>query len=406
MGEYSKLNIMRYIIVTFLLLFSIDSNAQNSKFEEIQLVNSNNYRNELKLSDIAKRVTYVPLETKDNCLIGNHYWVTVSKEYIFVFMSGEILQFSSNGKFIRQINKVGQGPGEIFVRCFTIDEENQLIYAYHNYTHDIYVYNIDGKYLKTIRDPFKNEASVNGELHLMSIYKNNLMFPLGNDSGECPYKYIVINTEGEIIHKEINYNKYSIKKSRQIISIPDVNSSPFVIDDFSCLLKQEFNDTIFSINPDYSNTPKYVIKLEKQLTLEEDQKLSASVIDISDISGKNVIYGVTDSETYYYFYHNKIGIKNRFFSQYNKQTKQLLDNVNFEIVNDWDGGMDIKFEYKHQNPSVMCVPFWPSEMHEKLTNSHFSKSQAKYPEQKEELKKLLKNVKEEDNPVLMMIHLK
>ena len=321
-------------------------------------------------------------------------------------MGGVILQFSSNGKFIRQINKVGQGPGEIHVRCSTIDEDKQLIYTYNHYTHDIYVFNTDGKYIRTIKNPLKNDATITNEISIMSLHNGNLLFPLTNNHGLCPYKYVVLNTNGEIIHKEFNYIKFSTKKRVLMISIPDNNSSPFMIDGLSCLLKKQFNDTIFVINPDFSCTPKYVIKLEKLYTLEDRQKLASSEFDISEISDKNNLYGVTQNETYFYFFHNKVDYSNHFFSRYNKQTKQLLDNVNYEIVNDWDGGMDIKFEYKHQNPSVMCVPLWPFEMHEKLTNSHFSNSQARYPEQKEALKKLLKNLKEDDNPVLMMILLK
>ena len=56
--------------------------------------------------------------------------------------------------------------------------------------------------------------------------------------------------------------------------------------------------------------------------------------------------------------------------------------------------------------SVICIPLQPFEMKEKLTNSHFSKAQSKYPEQKETLKSLVNGLEDDDNPVLMMIHLK
>ena len=116
--------------IIFFLLFASNACcfAQNNKPEVIQLVNSNRYAHELKLSDIAKQVTYIPLETKDNCLIGNQYRVSFSNEFIFVNNGGVLLQFTPKGKFIRQINKIGQGPGEGLARCFAVDEKSRLIY--------------------------------------------------------------------------------------------------------------------------------------------------------------------------------------------------------------------------------------------------------------------------------------
>ncbi|MDR2384379.1 MAG: hypothetical protein LBD80_01765 [Tannerella sp.] len=45
-------------------------------------------------------------------------------------------------------------------------------------------------------------------------------------------------------------------------------------------------------------------------------------------------------------------------------------------------------------------------MQKKLTDSHFAKATAKFPEKKKALQTLVKSLLEDDNPVLMVIKLK
>ena len=398
---------MKQIIYIFVLISSICCYAQNNEPETIQLASSSRYAHELKISDIATQVRYVPLETKDNCLIGNWFQVFFSEEFIFVQSSGVIFQFTPKGKFVRQINKNGQGPGEGYARSFAVDEKNRLIYIYHNFSLDVLVFSMEGKYIKTIRNPFANEQVEHGAMTI-SFYNGNLLFPFTNDSGRDLYKYAVVGATGKVIHKESNYTKYLLKERILERSLSLI--SPFFFNNSSCFFKQKYNDTIFSINPDYSCTPKYILKLDKQITLEESLKTGAYVIQYSDLSGKNIVYGVAESETYLDIYHTQSphdkDNRKHFFSRYNKKSKQLLHNVNQLIVNDWDGGMDIEVGFSKQCGYVMCIPVQPFEMKEKLTSSHFSKAQSKHPEQENALKTLVNNLKEDDNPVLMFIHLK
>ena len=385
---------------------SICCHAQNNKPEIIQLVNSSSYGHELKLSDIAKQITYIPLETKDNCLIGNRYDVYLSKEFIFVNSGGIIFQFTSKGKFIRQVNVNGQGPGEGSAYSMTIDEDSQMIYIRLLNSRGILVFNTEGKYIRTITEPFRKGPYGST---IISFYKGHLLFPFTNDDGQNPYKYAIVDTKGEVIHSEVNYEKVFVKMNIMILIMNKIPQ--FHFNNLSCFFKQEYNDTIFRIKDDFRGVPEYILKLDKQLTREDVMKSYAtSPPRTNEISGKNEILGVAASDTYLDIYHTYRAYdkdnKKRFFSRYNKQTRQLLQNVNLQIVNDWDGGMDVKMEYGYQQGSVFCFPIQPFEMKEVLTNTHFSKAQAKFPEQKEALKTLVNNLIEDDNPVLMLIHLK
>jgi hypothetical protein len=93
-------------------------------------------------------------------------------------------------------------------------------------------------------------------------------------------------------------------------------------------------------------------------------------------------------------------------SIYDKQKKELKENINPEIVNDFDGGTAIKLSDERQNEDSFCVMLQPFKMKETLTSAHFAKAEAKYPEKKAALKSLVNRLEEDDNPVLMIIKLK
>jgi hypothetical protein len=75
-------------------------------------------------------------------------------------------------------------------------------------------------------------------------------------------------------------------------------------------------------------------------------KARACVIQYSELSDKSQILTVKDSEKYLYIHHTYSPYdkdnRRKFFSLYDKQTRQLTANIKTVIQNDWDGGMDIE----------------------------------------------------------------
>lgn len=95
------------------------------KFDPRNLV-----ENEIKLSEIAYEISYIPL---DNIYplgpIHNNFIFLENSIYFTVSYTG-ILEFSRNGKFIRKIGNIGRGPGEYSSYIhFGVDEEKGLIYV-------------------------------------------------------------------------------------------------------------------------------------------------------------------------------------------------------------------------------------------------------------------------------------
>jgi hypothetical protein len=158
---------MKNYFLIVLVCLSSYCPGQGNQLEVIELSNSHRFENEFKLSDIAEDVEYVPLETNDKCLIGRVSNAVLTEEYIFY---GNF-QFDRKGKFIRQVHKTGQGPGEDFIRCTGYDKKNRLIYMYGNYPpYKILVYDFNGKLVKTINNPLKDEPfDSEGQLFLFEV---------------------------------------------------------------------------------------------------------------------------------------------------------------------------------------------------------------------------------------------
>lgn len=108
---------------------------------------------ELLLTDLGEKFTYVPLETTDESLVKleSQSGLTVTEEYIFVGESGRpFLCFDrSTGKFLRNIGRVGQGPREYSVSTAAqVDAEAKRIYF--GITASQYqCYDYDGNFLHT-----------------------------------------------------------------------------------------------------------------------------------------------------------------------------------------------------------------------------------------------------------------
>jgi hypothetical protein len=103
-----------------------------------------------KISGMLKNVRFVPLETTENSLIGRTIGKIkkINSRYYVASDRKELLEFDSNGSYIKTIGRVGQGPGE-FVELEdydVFDNGNTVILDYKK----LILYDKEGKYLQSI----------------------------------------------------------------------------------------------------------------------------------------------------------------------------------------------------------------------------------------------------------------
>jgi hypothetical protein len=393
---------MKILVSVFFVYFNVSLLAQNGVLININA--AKDYQHKLNLSDFAESVEYIPLETTDKSLIGRYTTgCRVTKDYIFVSNSGGLLQFRRNGEFVRQVNQVGQGPGECFARFVAFDEKNQRIYMYNNYTYYIMVYGFDGKFKHKFNDPMLEDSDINP--CTMDCDKNgNLFLSFDNSGGDMLYKYVVIDSVGNIIHKEPNYEIYKTTDRVVDFSMP---FSPFFSYKGS-LFYYSSSDTVFRVNQNYKCEPHYIIKIPNKMTLKDNVKSSTAKATYDDIRGKSIIGNMSENDRYVFIRHSIIerdkDKKRNYISLYDKKERKLTANISAELLNDIDGG--INFSPISQNEDCMYTFIWPFEMKEQLTSAHFSKSKALYPEKQKALKTMVDKLLEDDNIVIMLIKLK
>ncbi len=111
-----------------------------------------------KLSELAKSVRIVPLETNSSCIMGSTEKIFVGKDHILISTRGgskdELIVFSKEGKFLNKIGSVGKGPGEYTdIRQFSAFEDSLVVYISPMMSRKVTKYSFDGSFLKEIPNP-------------------------------------------------------------------------------------------------------------------------------------------------------------------------------------------------------------------------------------------------------------
>lgn len=137
------------------LLFFI-SCSQNNDIKNLYTNESTsiiNIQEDLKqishLDSVFNDVTFLPLETKEECLISRISTLKISDSLIFINDNRRrLLIFGKDGKFKIQIGQSGEGPGEFLdLKDFIINKDNIEILDFKK----IETYNFEGKHLSTKR---------------------------------------------------------------------------------------------------------------------------------------------------------------------------------------------------------------------------------------------------------------
>ena len=97
---------------------------------------------------VEDSVLIVPLETKDDCLIGEITYLIYQDHKIYIAdnLSKAVYVFDEKGKLLSTLRKVGEGPKEyLAISAFTVHDSQLLIYD--NMKRKIFFYQEDGNFL-------------------------------------------------------------------------------------------------------------------------------------------------------------------------------------------------------------------------------------------------------------------
>lgn len=98
---------------------------------------------------VEDSVLIIPLETKDECLIGEVTKLIYQNDLIYIAdnMSKSVFVFDLSGKLVSKIHAVGNGPGEyVNITCFTVHGTDMIIYDH--YISRLFFYNASGEFIR------------------------------------------------------------------------------------------------------------------------------------------------------------------------------------------------------------------------------------------------------------------
>lgn len=350
---------------------------------------------EVKLSDIASSVEYVRLETTDEGLV--HYLMPnmmhrTSKYFIFGDRKN-VMQFTIDGKFVRNIGRQGKGPGEYnYIRQVDVDEKAGKVYVLSS-GRRFNVYDLEtGKFLQSGALTNKNPDT------FLMLNDSTMVGYQQNSNGQEQIMAYISTLSGNIQKEYSRHQLFEIKSRTSYMygGLHDFNLQRY---DGTINLKEYENDTVYSVTPDgmkkryIFDTGKYGIKLEHTYhALDGDDeafnRLSAGYIRYSVLETKNYLF------LPYIYWAGKGKNKPR-TAIYDKRTGEcykIKDNI---FKDDITNGLYLYFPHCALDEKTLIISFEADQI---FQIAEGNPELLKHPQ--------LQGLQEGDNPVLMIVKLK
>jgi len=257
----------------------VDKGADNNKVIDIE--KSIGKTAVVKLSEVAKSIDYIPLETNDSVLISYISRIICENDKIYVTDNSDKLYiFDLSGKYLNTLFRKGRGPGEyINLRNFKVDEKSGNILVL-DYTGDISIYDTNLNFVKKIKSPVKDVNFYTFETIGDSLFAAANFIVADN----TPCNMIFFNDSSELI------NSYKFRPIDFISNGEDVplRMNHPVLSKFGDEIRffSVKSDTIFSINRGGEARIAYTIKQGKykepeRVTFEDFSSQNSPFISIS-----------------------------------------------------------------------------------------------------------------------------
>jgi hypothetical protein len=389
------------IIIISFLLFNSCSNKSKNMNELFVFDPENLAENKISLIDISDEIIYIIIDTIID--IGSVYSYRVIDDYIYLSVKDVgILLYDRNGKFIRKIGNPGRGPGEYYYFMdFDVDPKSRLVYVLDQ--RSIKIYDPDGDFINSIS--LKEHSAF--FFDNINYYNDNLIISDYNNHGTSENSWLVFDTNGTLINKKGNY----IPPFKS--TLPSGGGNYLFNDNLHYW--NLYCDTIFSIWPDMSYTASFIIKPGEFRWPKSTIKVSPTESFRSYLLNYLNINLILETRQFIFL---RYTYKQIYITLIDKTTKKsyitYLDNpegsreLRGGILNNIDGGVFFKPEgYLYDKGCEYLTELLsPYIIIKHIGSSDFKNSSPKYPEKKEEFKKLANSLKETDNPVLVMVRLK
>ena len=382
-----KVNAISVIILFVMAGCGGQRQSGDDDFITVDVTKTNYPKKELILQDFMD-VEYIVLETK-NDFINQGFVQDIGKEIILVRNyndDGDIFIYDRYGKALRKVNRKGQGSEEYLnILGITLDEDNNEMFVNDHYTRRILVYDLYGKFKRS----FKQKER--GESFYVNIFNYNNDNLICYDAYDEEIAFVLISKQDGSITKEIKI-PFTEKKllEQQLIdeeNIFTVGPGPYrtIIPYYNgnWILSENSSDTIYTFLPDYSLRP-FIVRTPPIQSMDPEIFLNLRLLS-------DRYYFMETIKNVYDFNTNN-GFP-RTFMVYDKQEEALF---NYTVYND-DFSPPKEIYMSMTKPVNHEIDSWyPLEAYQLVWAYRNG-------DLKDKLKEIAAGLKEDDNPVIMLI---
>lgn len=380
--------ILLFFVPVLLCCFSCKNRTKDNvtiPVIDIEYAMEHLYGKKMNFSEFVDSISYVALETNVSCVIENGIFTTLNISANHIFHGTMV--FSRDGRFVKALGKVGQGPGEYTLALDSkADEKRREFYVYSNDSRKIFIYDFDNQFIRNVPGRYP------GFRGFLLLENGNIL--LERDTwvnSENLYEYQVVeNKTGAILYKRENV---AINKDHK-----EMIANCFWRYDNTLYYFENLTDTIFRLNKNGEIiSPRFVIKLGKYGIRDKDSK--------SKSDNKLLKIGQIVECSEYMFFSIVFKQSGLYYAAYNKKTGELrINKYDRFFNNDIDGGFLWLFnEAKDSKLGFNDVlPYLAKKRIDLLS----SQSSGYDKDKNQKLKHFINELEEDDNNIYYFFHLK
>jgi len=338
--------------------------------------------------DLFEIARYIKLETNSESLVNHIYSVKFRNDTIFGFSRKKVFLWSNSGKFHRSIGAVGRGSSEMLLPSdFALSPNGKKIGIWDNMLGSLFIYNMEGEFQRKVNPGLREIINFDWTNSNQLIFFSQYI-----PQKDKRYSLYLTDSEGKSINSFLPYD-------------PDddnfrfLNYSHFPKSGKSQYIWIDFDQTIYELK-DNSLSPSIRYEFDKGNLNSKDIVLfkgdTRKLVDYMNNKGYYQLLSFNDMGNYYSFtYSNIQTISTNIISH--DGLKQYRIQHSSESLDPLSGFMPT-FIYKDE---LVCI-VEPYILKTKLKQT--------LPQMKQRmgafgllLDKLSKELKNEDNPVLLFL---